>query len=99
MAVMDSVKEAQTRSVDQVKTVQEQVISFNERVADTVLGAMPSYESPFADYLPKPAEMVESYFSFMNEMHEANRDFASRLAGIWDRAEESAPAPKAAAKK
>ena len=98
MPVMDNVKEAQTRSIEQMKTVQEQVISFNERIADTVLGAVPSYESPFADYLPKPADVVESYFGFMNEMHQANRDFASRLATIWDRAEE-APAAKAAAKK
>lgn len=97
MAVMDSVQEAQTRSIEQIKTMQEQVISFNERIADTVLGAMPNYESPFADYLPKPAEVVESYFAFMAQMHEANKDFASRLAGIWERTEE--PAPKAAAKK
>jgi hypothetical protein len=99
MAVMDSVKEAQTRSIEQVKTVQEQVISFNERVADTVLGALPNYQSPFADYLPKPTEFVESYFGFLGQRHEANRDFAARLANIWERAEEGAPAPKAAAKK
>ena len=82
MAVMDSVKEAQTRGLEQMKTVQEQVISFNERIAD---------------YLPKPAEVIDSYFAFMGQMHEANKDFANRLASIWERAEE--PAPKAAAKK
>ena len=87
MAVLDSVKEAQTRSLESMKTVQEQVISFNERIADTVLGAMPNYESPFGDYLPKPTEMVESYFGFMNQLHEANRDFATRLVGIWERDE------------
>ena len=97
MAVMDSVKEAQTRGLEQMKTVQEQVISFNERIADTVLGALPNYESPFADYFPKPAEVIDSYFAFMGQMHEANKDFANRLASIWERAEE--PAPKAAAKK
>lgn len=99
MAVIDSVKEAQTRSLEQIKTVQEQVISFNERVADTVLGAMPDFQSPFGEYLPKPAEVVETYFAFMGQMHEANKDFASRIATIWERADEAAPAPKAAAKK
>ncbi len=87
MAVLDSVKEAQTRSLESMKTAQEQMISFNERIADTVLGALPNYESPFGDYLPKPAEMVESYFGFMNQLHEANRDFATRLVGIWERDE------------
>ncbi|MFT7646269.1 MAG: hypothetical protein ACI8Y4_001003 [Candidatus Poriferisodalaceae bacterium] len=98
MAVMDSVKEAQTRCIDQMKTVQEQVLSFNERIADTVLGAMPNIESPFASYLPKPAEMVENYFAFMGQMHEANKEFASRIASTWERNEAPA-APKAAAKK
>ncbi|MCP3857315.1 MAG: hypothetical protein GY745_16180 [Actinomycetia bacterium] len=96
---MDSVKEAQTRSIDQMKTVQEQVISFNERIADSVLSAVPSFASPFADYLPKPSDVVDSYFDFMNEMHEANRDFAARMTGIWDRAEDTAPEAKAADKK
>lgn len=85
MAVMDTVKDAQTRSIDTVKTVQEQVISFNERIADTVLGAVPSFEAPFAEYMPKPAEVVENYFSFMQSMHEANREFATRMVGIWNR--------------
>ena len=100
MAVMDTVKEAQDRSLETVKTVQEQVISFNERIADTVLGALPNYQSPFGEYLPKPADVVENYFAFMGQMHEANKDFASRVASIWERAEEPAkPAAKAAAKK
>jgi hypothetical protein len=98
MAVIDSVKEAQTRSLEQMKTVQEQVISFNERIADTVLGSMPDFQSPFGEYLPKPTEVVETYFSFMNQMHEANREFASRLANVWERADEAAPSAKAAPK-
>ncbi|MCB0991853.1 MAG: hypothetical protein KDB16_12800 [Acidimicrobiales bacterium] len=88
---METVKDAQTRSIDTVKTVQEQVISFNERIADTVLGAVPSFEAPFGQYLPKPAEVVENYFSFMAMMHEANRDFATRLVGIWNRDEADQP--------
>ena len=87
MAVMDTVKEAQDRSLETVKTVQEQVISFNERIADTVLGSIPNYDSPFGDYFPKPAEVVESYFGFMNQLQEANHEFANRMVEIWNRDE------------
>ncbi len=85
MTILDTVKEAQVRSLDTVKSVQEQVASLNERVAETVLETVPSFDAPFAEYLPKPAEVVENYFSFMNMVHEANRDFATRLVAIWNR--------------
>ncbi|MCP3936424.1 MAG: hypothetical protein GY708_13740 [Actinomycetia bacterium] len=85
MTILDTVKEAQTRSLDTVKSVQDQVASLNERVADSVHETVPSFDAPFAEYLPKPAEVVENYFSFMSMVHEANRDFATRLVGIWNR--------------
>ncbi len=92
MAVMDSIKEAQNRSIEQMKTLQEQVISVNERMADSVMGSMPDFSSPFAQYLPRPAEMVETYFGFMGQLHEANKDFAARIVQVWERPENAAAA-------
>ena len=89
MAVMDTVKEAQDRSLETVKTVQEQVISFNERIADTVLGALPNYQSPFGEYLPKPAEVVDTYYAFVGEVYEANKEFAARIVQAWERPEDA----------
>lgn len=83
--VMDSVREMQSRSLDAMKTAQEQMISFNERIADTMIGAMPNQASaPFAQYLPKPTEMVDAYYSYLGELYEANKDFATRVASAWE---------------
>lgn len=93
MTMIDTVRELQTRSLEGLKTAQEQVVSYNERVADTVTGAMPAVEAPFGQYLPKPAEMVDAYYSFLGELYEVNKDFASRIVSAWDQGgEEAAPA-------
>lgn len=87
MTMLDSVREMQTRYVEGVKSTQEQLVSYNERIADTVAGAMPDWQSPFSEYLPTPTEMVETYFGYVGDLYEANRDFATRIARAWDRAE------------
>lgn len=99
MTVTDSIREIQTRSLDQMKTAQEQIVSYNERIADTVLSSLPEWQSPLAEYLPSPSEMVKSYYSFLGELHEANFDFATRLATAWEKpGEEPAPAAKSTKK-
>ena len=88
--VMDSVREMQSRSLDAMKTAQEQLISFNERLADTMIGAMPNQASlPFAQSLPKPTEMVDAYYSYLGELYEANKDFATQVASAWEPSDES----------
>ncbi|MFV0523307.1 MAG: hypothetical protein ACK5RL_02285 [Acidimicrobiales bacterium] len=95
MTMLDTIREAQTRSIEQIKTAQEQVISYNERIADTIVGALPAVEAPFGEYLPTPAEMVDAYFSFVGELYAANREFATRMVTAWDKpAEEPKPVAK-----
>ncbi len=84
MTMLDSIREVQTRSLDQMRSTQEQIVSYNERIADTVTGSLPDFQSPFAQYLPSPTEMVSTYFTFIGEVHEANLDFATRIASAWD---------------
>ncbi len=92
MAVLDSVRDMQDRTLEQMKTAQEQFVSMNERVAEAWLSAIPAVSSPFAEYLPKPTEMIDTYFSFLGRLHEANKDCASRIAAAWERASEDAQA-------
>jgi hypothetical protein len=87
MTMLDSVREMQTRYLDTVKSTQEQLVSYNERIADTVVGALPDWQSPFSEYLPKPTEVVDTYFGYLGDLYEANKDFATRIAKAWDRAE------------
>ena len=87
MTMLDTVREMQTRYLDGVKTAQEQIVSYNERIADSVSGALPEWQSPFSEYLPKPAELVESYYTYVGELYEANREFATRIVQAWDRSE------------
>lgn len=92
MAVLDSVRDMQDRTLEQMKTAQEQFVSMNERVAEAWLSAAPAVSSPFAEYLPKPTEMIDTCFSFLGRLHEANKDCASRIAAAWERASEDAQA-------
>ena len=87
MTMLDSVREMQTRYIESVKTTQEQLVSYNERIADTVSGSLPDWQSPLSEYLPKPTELVETYYGYLGDLYEANRDFATRIAKAWDRPE------------
>ena len=98
MITLDSIREAQTQSIEQIKNAQEQIVSANERIADTVLGAMPAMQSPFSDFLPRPTEMIDAYFAFAGSLYEANRDFVARITTVWEQPEAAAaakPKPKA----
>ncbi len=92
MAVLDSIREVQDRTLEQMKTAQEQFVSMNERVAEAWLAAVPAVAGPFAEYLPKPTEMIDTYFGFLGRVHEANKDCAARIAAAWERASEDAQA-------
>jgi hypothetical protein len=72
-----------------VKTTQEQIVSYNERIADSVSGTMPDWPSPISAYLPRPTELVDAYYGYLGELYEANREFATRIADAWDRSEEA----------
>ncbi|MEM9561385.1 MAG: hypothetical protein AAGA93_02130 [Actinomycetota bacterium] len=102
MTMIETAKDLQARYLDGVKTAQEQIVSYNERIADTVSGALPEFQTPLAEYLPSPAEVVETYYAFVGEMYEANKEFASRMVAAWERTEDAPAAKettKAAAKK
>ena len=85
--MIETIREAQTRTLEQMRTAHEQVIEFNERIADTVTSALPDFQSPFGEYLPKPTELVNTYFEFLSGVQQANAEFASRLVKAWDRSE------------
>lgn len=87
MTMLDNVREYRTRYIDGLKSAQDQVVSYNERIADTVTSAMPDVQAPFADRLPKPTEVVDTYFSYLGDLMEANKDFATRMAKAWDKTE------------
>ena len=87
MTMLDTAREMQTRYLDGVKTAQEQIVSYNERIADSVAGSLPDWQSPFAEYLPTPSEVVETYNTFLGELYEANREFTTRIVQAWARTE------------
>ena len=88
MTMIDSIRQLQTQYIEGMRSAQEQFVSYNERVADTISGSVPNWSPPFADYLPKPTEVVDAYYSFVGELHETNRDFATRVAQAWARPED-----------
>ncbi len=99
MTMIDTIRDAQTRQIEQIRVAQEQIVEFNERIADTVMGSMPDVRSPFAGYLPTPTEMVTSYFDFMGELHRANAEFALRMTKAWEVEDAAQPAKAETASK
>jgi hypothetical protein len=89
MTMIETARDLQTRYLDGVKSAQEQIVSYNERIADTVVGALPEWQTPFAEYLPKPAEVVDTYYAFVGEIYEANKEFAARIVQAWERPEDA----------
>lgn len=91
MSMLDSMRDMQTQSIERVRSTQEQIISFNERIAETVLAVTPNMQSPFDRYVPRPSEMVDAYFGYLGQLHEVNKDFATRLAAAWDGQDQPKP--------
>jgi hypothetical protein len=94
MAVIDTIREAQERSIEGITSAQERLAELNEQVAENVLNAVPSFDNPFAEYLPSPSELVDSYFDFVGKLYEANRAFTERLTKAWERPEATPAKPK-----
>ena len=88
MTMLDTIRDMQTRSIEGVRSAQEQIISQNERLAATMLSLSPGWQSPFARYIPSPTDMVEAYFGYLAELHEVNREFATRITAAWDTTED-----------
>ncbi len=89
--VLSTIQDLQTRSLEQLRSTQEQVLSYNEQLAETVVGAMPSMgdlPTPLAS-LPTPVEMAETYFSFVSDLYEANKDFTLRFLAPWQSADDA----------
>jgi hypothetical protein len=106
MTVLDAINSVQTRSLHRVRSAQDQVASYNERLADTVTDVLPDFRPPFVRHLPSPTEVVKTYFSFIGELHQANLDFATRITSAWEgsepepvKAEPKKAAPKKATPK
>ena len=81
-SVIEAIKQAQTFTVDAVRTVTDTVAPL---VAD-----LP--QLPLVDQLPDPAEAVNATFSFWNAILEANREFADQLLKAFEPLRPSAKA-------
>lgn len=92
----DQVLEMQKQTIEQMKTVQTRIVELNERIAKSIVGAMPEIPVPFADRMPKPAELVSNYFDFLGEIRGANREFALHMIDAWTPAKATAAKATAA---
>ena len=95
-AAVDQLTKAQEWALEQMKANQERVIELNKKVASLV-EKLPAVKVPFADRLPDQKTIVSKYFDFLLKSTEANRDFATAIAGVWS-GKDGAEAPKPAAK-
>lgn len=89
MTLIDTFQDVQTRTMDQLKSAQEQFLGYNEQLAGTVTDSMPEIPElpgPLAN-LPRPTEIVESYYGFLGELYEANKEFTLRMLAPWDKAD------------
>ena len=94
MTFIDTIQDVQTRSIEQLKSAQEQILGYNEQLASTLTEAMPEVPElpgPLAN-MPRPTELVESYYSFLGSLYEANKEFTLRMLAPWDKAEPEAKA-------
>jgi len=67
-------------------------------VAKSLADITPRFENPFADRLPSPSEVVDSYFAFVGRLHEANKAFSQRMAAAWEGTEGSKTTKSTASK-
>lgn len=112
-ATLTPLTKAQDQIIETIELVQDRVIDTNQKVASTLservpaqitdrLNVLPSLNAlPGIDALPRPAQAVDTYFSFVQRVTKANHKFATGIVNVWT----SAPtpvetaAPKAAAAK
>lgn len=101
MTVAEKMTETQERMLTGMGEAQGRMLEMNQRMAETVVGLMPKNEMfkmaslPGMDDMPRPAELVDSYFDFAAKMADANRSFYKEMVSIWapkEAAEPTAPA-------
>jgi len=88
--ILSTVQDVQSKSIEQLRSAQEQVLSYNEQLATTVVDAMPAVPSiPGVDNMPSPVEVTENLFAFWNDLFEANKEFTLGLLAPWNKADEA----------
>ncbi len=70
MTVQTQVKNVTDQFDEIVANVSERIIETNELVADTVTPFIPNLDLPFAEKLPKPADVVDNTFEFVGKAPE-----------------------------
>jgi len=69
--VLNTVRKSQENVIDAIKTWVETVQSMTPKV--------PAVDMPFADKLPKPAEVVASAYDFAEQLLAGQRKFAEEI--------------------
>lgn len=70
MTVESQVKNVTEQFEEIVTNMGERIVETNELVADTVTPFIPNFDLPFAEKLPKPAELVDSTFDLFGKAPE-----------------------------
>ncbi len=87
------------RTLTAVKTAQDLALDATKTVADAVTPYLPSFDSlPFAEKLPKPAEIVEKAFDFTTVLLAGARNVAVEATKAWTQADTKPAAKTTAAK-
>jgi len=74
--VHTATQEFQEQILDTIRKGQEAVTDATRTWAETVQSITPSLPMPFADKLPKPAELVSNAYDFAEQLLAAQRKFA-----------------------
>jgi hypothetical protein len=100
MSVLETAATVQDQILDAVKFGQDAVLSAVGTLASStkpITEKLPA--SPFADRLPKPADVVDSYFGFAQKLLANQKDFTLKLAESYKPAKPAAnTGPKVASK-
>jgi len=93
---VDQMSRAQEWALEQMRANQERVIDLNKRAASLV-EKLPRVKIPFSDRLPDQTTALNRYYDFVLRSTEANRDFTTAIADVWNNKlteEVSTPAPR-----
>lgn len=91
MTMTEQITEVETRILDGLTSIHEQLIEANVQAAERIHEL--SIPAPDVDVAIEPAEAVANYYDFAGKILEANRTFAEQLVAAWAPAK---PAKKAA---
>lgn len=82
------------RTLTAVKAAQDVALDASKTIADAVTPYLPAFDSlPFAEKLPRPAEVVEKAFDLTTVLLAGARNVAVEATKAWTK---STPAPTAA---